>query len=96
MLKINLLGKVGKNPIVRKPSKKKTEKSWKLRKIAPAPRKRKPLRRVTLCGCGHHPVNPKKDVYKQHNIWIAQQKEKIEKGGSEIHSVKGVGISKSK
>jgi len=28
---------------------------------------------ITMCGCGRHPVNPKKDVYKQHNHWLRQQ-----------------------
>jgi hypothetical protein len=43
-----------------------------------------------MCGCGNHPINPKKDVYKQHNNWAAQFHRGMESGRTDIRSVKGV------
>ena len=52
-----------------------------------------PKWKITLCGCGNHPVNPKRDIYKQHNKWMAQQEYNIEKGSSKMTNIKGVGHS---
>jgi hypothetical protein len=54
------------------------------------------IRTITWCGCGNHPINPKKDPYKQHNIWMAQFHPHDESGRSDIRRVKGIGASKSR
>jgi hypothetical protein len=54
------------------------------------------IRTITWCGCGNHPINPKKDRYKQHNIWMAQFHPFDENGQSDIRRVKGIGASKRK
>jgi len=48
------------------------------------------IRTIVMCGCGNHPINPKKDVYKQHNNWAAQFHRGMESGRTDIRSVKGI------
>jgi hypothetical protein len=48
------------------------------------------IRTIVMCGCGNHPVNPKKDVYKQHNNWAAQFHTGMESGRTDIRGVKGI------
>ena len=71
---INLIGNSGipSGPLIESP------------KESQARRKRS----ITMCGCGNHPVNPKKDVYKQHNHWLAQQHPKAENNFSKLHGIK--------
>ena len=97
MMKINLLGKPS-NPLVSKPDKEKAKKYWKVVGFIdpsivlsdpPKPKKSQdPKRKITMCGCGKHPVNPKKDVYKQHNHWLAQQHPKTEHNFSKLQGMK--------
>ena len=54
------------------------------------------IQTIIMCGCGNHPINPKKDPYKQHNIWAAQFHPKQESGRTDIRSVKGIGSSQNK
>jgi hypothetical protein len=97
-IKINLLGNLG--PITVEPSEGKT----KIMKATvqgaipeedPSEEKTEPeIRTIHWCGCGNHPINPKKDPYKQHNKWAAQFHPKTESGRTDIRAVKGVGFSK--
>jgi len=48
------------------------------------------IRTIVMCGCGNHPINPKKDVYKQHNNWAAQFHRGMESGRTDIRGVKGI------
>jgi hypothetical protein len=48
------------------------------------------IRTVVMCGCGNHPINPKKDVYKQHNNWAAQFHRGVESGRTDIRHIKGI------
>jgi len=98
MMNINLFDKIQNQPFVDQPSKERILENWKKRsasrsKKSSPRRKIRPIRKVTKCGCGKHPVNPKGDVYKQHNQWMAQQKNRIEEGDSKLRSVKGTGAS---
>jgi len=54
------------------------------------------IRTIVMCGCGNHPINPKKDPYKQHNIWAAQFHPKQESGHTDIRNVKGIGAGSEK
>lgn len=47
-------------------------------------------RKITMCGCGNHPVNPKKDVYAQHNNWVMQFHPKMESGRTNLYRIKGL------
>jgi len=38
------------------------------------------IKTIVMCGCGNHPINPRKDVYKQHNNWAAQFHRGMESG----------------
>ena len=84
MLEINLLGNLLNDPLVEKPSE--------ARKRAAKAQ----TRQITMCGCEKHPVNPKKDVYMQHNHWLAQQHSKVESSRSDLYSVKAIGGSVEK
>jgi len=46
-----------------------------------------------MCGCGNHPINPRKDPYMQHNKWAAQFHSKMESGRTDIRNIKGIGVS---
>jgi hypothetical protein len=48
------------------------------------------IRTIVMCGCGNHPINPKKDVYKQHNNWAAQFHRGLESGRTDIRGIKGI------
>ena len=48
------------------------------------------IRTIVICGCGNHPVNPLKDVYKQHNNWAAQFHTGMESGRTDIRGIKGI------
>ena len=52
------------------------------------------IRTIVWCGCGNHTINPKKDPYKQHNMWAAEHHPLDEDGLSDIRKVKGIGASK--
>ena len=80
MMKINLLDNFVADPLVESPSeakKKFMSGKW----------------NVSWCSCGKHPVNPKKDVYRQHNLWVRQQQTPVESGDSQLHHVQGIGAS---
>ena len=85
MIKINLLDNLIPDPIVSPPTRNKMKVGW-------TPQFKKEWE-VTMCGCGHHPVNPKKAVYKQHNHWMNQQHENVEKRHSNLYGVRGTGAS---
>ena len=53
-------------------------------------KKKTEIKTIVMCGCGNHPINPKKDPYKQHNNWAAQFHPYDESGRSDIRNVKGV------
>jgi len=101
MMKINLLGNL-LDPLVEKPSKEKATPHWE-EFVANSPiidpyvedKKDKSARKrkITMCGCGNHPVNPKKDIYKQHNHWMAQQHLKTESHNSNLYGVKSIGTN---
>ena len=99
-IKIDLLGNLG--PVTVKPSagkKKAMKKSLKKTKredeIDSSEEKTDPeIRTIHWCGCGNHPINPKKDPYKQHNKWAAQFHPKTESGRTDIRTIKGTGFSK--
>ena len=80
MMKINLLDNFVADPIVESPSE--AKKRFMSRKW-----------NVSWCSCGKHPVNPNKDVYVQHNLWVRQQMNPVETGGSQLHHVQGIGAS---
>ena len=54
------------------------------------------IKTIVMCGCGNHPINPKKDPYMQHNNWIAQFHPYDESGRSDIRKVKGLGTTTDK
>ena len=80
MIEINLLDNLLPHPIIDNPNWEKIQYRWK--------EMEKKKRKITMCGCGNHPVNPKKDVYKQHNHWLAQQHPKTENTFSKLHGIK--------
>lgn len=79
MNKINLMGNLG--PLTKKP---KDAKKKILDKKPPE------IRTITWCGCGSHPIDPKKDRYAQHNNWMAQFHPESENGRRDIRGVKGL------
>ena len=101
MMKINLLGNLMPDPLVEKPSKEKALPYWSDEKVTSTleqPKiklkfKQKSKRIITYCSCGNHPVNPNKDIYKQHNHWVAQQDFKLESNNTKLQAVKGIGVS---
>jgi len=104
MMKINLLENLTGDLVTSKPDKEKIMLNWR-NHVVPSKMvdpymegTKKEIRRrrtfqITMCGCGKHPVNPKKDIYEQHNHWMAQQHEKVENGSSDLRGVKGIGAS---
>jgi len=91
MMKINLLGKPT-DPLVSKPDKEKGKKYWKESKSKSIKK-----RTITYCSCGKHPVNPKKDVYKQHNHWLRQQLDgPVETEHSQLQDATPIGASVKK
>ena len=94
MMKVNLLGNLG--PITQKPSvaKKKMMKKPHKKQIPDDEEVTQPeIRTIHWCGCGNHPINPKKDPYMQHNKWAAQFHPKVESSRTDIRGVKGIGFS---
>jgi len=89
MNKINLMDKLIADPFTIEPkeAKRKKRKSWPSKKTT---KKEPEIETVVMCGCGNHPINPKKDPYKQHNNWAAQFHPYDESGRSDIRNVKGV------
>jgi hypothetical protein len=71
MNKINLIGNLITDPFTIEPRKAKVKnrKAWKP-KIKE--KKKREITTMVMCGCGNHPINPKKDPYMQHNKWAAQ------------------------
>tara|TARA_R110000824_G_scaffold208497_1_gene394338 strand:+ start:198 stop:557 length:360 start_codon:yes stop_codon:yes gene_type:complete len=49
------------------------------------------IRTIVMCGCGNHPVNPRKDVYEQHNNWAAQFHSGMESVRTGIRGIRGIG-----
>jgi len=94
MNKINLMDKLIADPFTIEPreAKLKNRKAWKTTKKKVTRKKREIVTRV-MCGCGNHPINPKKDPYTQHNKWAAQFHPGKESGRTDIRNVKGIGAS---
>ena len=101
MMKINLLDNLLADPLVSKPDNQNPTPYWeeylaRSTIVDPYVEDKKfkaTKRKITMCGCNKHPVNPKKDIYQQHNHWMAQQHPKTESRNSDLHSVKVVGAS---
>jgi hypothetical protein len=101
MNKINLLGDLVPDPLVKKPSKEKALPYWSEKEASSVleqakiklKSKQTIKRPITYCSCGNHPVNPRKDIYKQHNHWVAQQDFKLESNNTRLQGIKGIGIS---
>jgi len=89
MIKINLLDNLLADPLVVAPSAEKIQDRW-AQMVAEKKPENTVKRKITMCGCGNHPVNPKKDVYTQHNHWMAQQFPKTESRRSNLYGVKGL------
>ena len=103
MKKINLMDKLKTDPFTIKPkdAKVKSRRAWgkkrSLKKKPTTEKKAAPKREiktVVICGCGNHPINPKKDPYMQHNKWAAQFHPNQESGRTDIRNVKGIGATK--
>lgn len=92
MININLLDNLLADPLVVAPSAEKIQDRW-AQMLAEKKPKATVKGKITMCGCGNHPVNPKKDVYKQHNHWMAQQMPKTENRNSSLHGTKAIGAS---
>ena len=93
MNKINLMDNLIADPFTIDPkeARRKSRKSWPSKKT----KKEEPeINTIVMCGCGNHPINPKKDPYMQHNKWAAQFHPKTESGQTDIRSIKGIGPSK--
>jgi len=92
MNKINLIGNLITDPFTIEPrnAKVKNRKAWKP-KIKE--KKKREITTMVMCGCGNHPINPKKDPYAQHNNWAAQFFPKQESGTTDIRHVQGIGSS---
>jgi len=84
---INLIGNLG--PLTTKPrvaKKKALTRTSKVNKQKTEPE----IKTITWCGCGNHPINPKKDPYMQHNKWMAQFHPQTESARTDIRGVEGV------
>ena len=103
MMKINLLGKPS-DPLVNKPDQESAKKHWQDLVVpakmvdayaAGAIRKAGVKKyKITFCSCGKHPVNPNKDVYRQHNHWLRQQMGgPVELGYSQLQDATPIGAS---
>ena len=100
MMKINLLGNLG--PVTQRPSvakkrmmKKSHKKDTKHQEQTPDDEEvtQPEIRTIHWCGCGNHPINPKKDPYMQHNNWAAQFHPKMESSRTDIRGIKSVGFT---
>ena len=94
MNKINLIGNLITYPFTIEPksAKVKHRDAWPPPPMKrPKTKKKEPeIKTIVMCGCGNHPINPKKDPYMQHNNWAAQFHPKTESGRSDIRHIKGV------
>ena len=95
MNKINLIGNLITDPFTIEPkdAKVKHRDAWPpppMKNKKKAKNKEPEIKTIVMCGCGNHPINPKKDPYKQHNNWAAQFHPHDESGRSDIRNVKGV------
>ena len=81
---INLIGNMG--PLVEEPKIAKQ----KLNKQSSKKNKKPEIKTIIMCGCGNHPINPKKDPYMQHNKWLAQFHPITENGRTDVRAVKGI------
>lgn len=94
MNKINLMKGLLIDPFVIEPkeAKNKNKKRWEnLKKKTDE----EEIQTIVMCGCGNHPINPKKDPYMQHNKWAAQFHPHDECGRTDIRNVKGIGTSRT-
>ena len=91
MNKINLMDNLIADPFTIDPkeARRKSRKSWPSKKTKKEPE----IKTIVMCGCGNHPINPKKDPYKQHNNWASQFHPKVESSRTDIRGIKGVGYS---
>jgi hypothetical protein len=92
MNKINLMDNLIADPFTIDPkeARKKSRKSWPSKKT----KKEEPeIKTIVMCGCGNHPINPKKDPYKQHNNWASQFHPQVESSRTDIRGIKGIGFS---
>ena len=101
MNKINLMGNLITDPFTIEPKTAKTKHrdAWPpppMDKVEKTKKEEKEIKTIVMCGCGNHPINPKKDPYMQHNKWAAQFHPKTESGRSDILNIKGIGKSPSK
>ena len=95
MNKINLMGNLITDPFTIEPmsAKVKHRDAWPpppMQKKKPAKKKEKEIKTIVMCGCGNHPINPKKDPYMQHNKWAAQFHPRTESGRTDIQHIKGI------
>ena len=95
MNKINLMDNLIADPFTIEPknAKVKHRDAWPpppMKNKKKAKKKEPEIKTIVMCGCGNHPINPKKDPYKQHNNWAAQMHPHDESGRSDIRNVKGV------
>jgi hypothetical protein len=95
MNKINLLGNLMSDPFTIEPKEAKIKRrgSWPSKKTS---EKKPETKTIVMCSCENHPVNPRKDIYKQHNHWVAQQDFKLESNNTRLQGIKGIGISAQK
>ena len=101
MNKINLIGNLITDPFTIEPktAQVKHRNAWPpppMKKAKKTKKKEPEIKTIVMCGCGNHPINPKKDPYMQHNNWAAQMHPYDENGRSDIHKVKGIGTSVDK
>jgi len=101
MNKINLMDNLIADPFTIEPkdAKVKHRDAWPpppMKNKKKAKKKEPEIKTIVMCGCGNHPINPKKDPYKQHNNWAAQFHPKTESGRSDIRNIKGIGPSPEK
>jgi len=89
MNKINLMDNLIADPFTIDPkeARRKSRRTWPSKKTT---KKEPEIKTIVMCGCGNHPINPKKDPYMQHNNWMAQFHPYDESGRSDIRNVKGV------
>lgn len=82
MMQINLLDNLIPDPLVQNPDWQKIQSRWEDMENK--------KRKITMCGCGNHPVNTKKDVYMQHNNWVMQFHPDMESGKTDVRKIKGI------
>ena len=81
-MQINLLDNLIPDLLVQKPDWQKIQTRWKDMENKKG--------KITMCGCGNHPVNTEKDVYMQHNNWVMQFHPDMENGKTDIRTIKGI------